>query len=37
MLDLAQLERGKYKTCLKINWAQLEAVGKQKIQIKVYY
>lgn len=30
MLDLAQLDRGKHKTCLKINWAKMEAVGRKK-------
>lgn len=30
MVDLARLDRGKYKTCMKINWAQMEAVGRKK-------
>ena len=30
MLDLAQVDRGKYKICLKIDWAQMEAVGRKK-------
>ena len=37
MLDLAQLDKGKYKTCLKINWAQMEAVGRKKILIEVFF